>query len=63
MKTRQEKTNYYTDQISSVAKGHNVNYPLTIKISGTENSTNSMPLPNELALIIKDWYFLNGDKI
>jgi hypothetical protein len=44
-------------------KGNDPECPLTIKISGTANSSKSLKLPFELAKTIKDWYYLNGGKI
>lgn len=57
------KSNYYVEQINQALKEHDGVYPLSIKIYGSKYSSKSFTLPFELAKIIKDWYYLNGDKI
>lgn len=55
--------NYYTEQLDNALKGHNPDYSLTIQIKGTEGKSFNITCPNDLFLKIKDYYFLNGDKI
>lgn len=58
-----KKTNYYVEQIDTAIKNHDIKYELQIKISGSKNNTKYMTLPLPLAQIIKEWYWLHGDKI
>ena len=57
------KSNYYVGQIDKAIKDHDIKYPLSIKIVGSKNESHFFTLPVELCRIIKEWYFLNGDKI
>ena len=58
-----KKQNYYVNQFDKALKNHDVNYNLTLKVYGTEGQSNNLKMPFELALLIKDWYYLNVDKI
>ena len=57
------KYNYYVEQIDKALNEHDAEWPLKIKIVGSKNSSNYMTLPYELGLIIKNWYYLNGNKL
>lgn len=58
-----KKYNYYVEQIDQALKDHNPDFNLTIKIYGSANSSKHFTLPLELAQYIKNWYYLNGDKV
>lgn len=58
-----KKYNYYVSQIDRALEKHNPEFNLKIKISGTHDSSNYITLPNELAQYIKNWYYLNADKV
>lgn len=55
-----KKSNYYVDEIDNALKDHDPEFPLTLKIYGSKNSSKALTLPFPLVRIIKEWYWLHG---
>jgi hypothetical protein len=60
---KMEKYNYYVEQVDKSLEDHDCEFPMAIKIRGSENSSKWITLPHDLFIIIKNYYYLNGDKI
>ena len=57
---KKTKYNYYVENMDKALVNHDCEMPLAIKIYGSKHKSNSMTLPHELFILMKNWYYLNG---
>jgi hypothetical protein len=54
---------YEVDQIDRMLRDHNSEEPIKFKFWGSKFESNTLNVPLPLLRIIKEWYFLHGDKL